>query len=102
LNRDPRIGFIAYVPGGSVEHGKSLVSGEGSQQCVACHGADLHGTGDVPPLGGRTANYIVRQLYMFQSGERAGTQSAPMIPVAEKLSIDDMLDIAAYAASLKP
>jgi cytochrome c553 len=104
LNRDPRIGFVAYAPQGSVALGKALVkTGAGkTTPCDVCHGPNLHGAGDIPPLAGRTANYIVRQLYMFQSGERAGRQSAAMISVVKNLSDDDMLDIAAYSASLKP
>ena len=104
LNRDPRIGFVAYVPRGSVAHGEALVkTGDGkTTPCAACHGPNMLGVGDIPPLAGRTANYIVRQLYMFQSGERAGPQSAPMVQVVKNLGVDDMLDIAAYSASLKP
>jgi cytochrome c553 len=104
LNRDPRIGFIAYVPNGSVERGRQLVATGGGKTipCGPCHGPDLRGMGDTPPLAGHTANYIVRQLYMFQSGERAGPQDPVMAQEVRNFDIDDMIAIAAYAASLKP
>src|SRR5882724_559948 len=49
--RDPRSGFIAYVPVGSVKKGEALVTTGGNgktTQCGVCHGADLHGVGPVP------------------------------------------------------
>jgi cytochrome c553 len=67
-----------------------------------CHGATLKGLGDWPALAGRHPNYIVRQLWNMQNGDRSGAAMALMKPVVEKLTNDDMLAIAAYAASLAP
>ena len=58
--------------------------------------------GDVPPLAGRSPTYTVRQLYDFQSGARAGVLSALMKESVARLSIEDMVSIAAYTASLSP
>jgi len=44
----------------------------------------------------------VRQLYDFQSGARAGLLSPLMKESVARLSIEDMVSIAAYAASLRP
>jgi cytochrome c553 len=44
----------------------------------------------------------VRQLYDFQSGARAGLLSALMKESVSRLTIEDMVSIAAYAASLSP
>jgi cytochrome c553 len=41
-------------------------------------------------------------LYDFKHGARAGAGSALMKPSVEKLSIRDMIPLAAYAASLAP
>jgi cytochrome c553 len=102
--RDGRARFVAYVPPGSVDRGQALVaSGEGKTvPCGICHGADLNGLGPIPGIAGRSPSYIVRQLYDFKSGARAGAWSALMIPVVEKLSVEDMIILAAYAASLSP
>jgi cytochrome c553 len=105
LNRDPRSGFIAYVPKGSVAKGETLVTTGGNGktlQCAICHGPTLKGLGEVPPLAGRQANYIVRQLFSIQDGSRGGTSAALMQQVVERLTVDDMLDIAAYTASRRP
>jgi cytochrome c553 len=102
--RDPRSGFVAYVPKGSIARGEALVTTGGGRTvaCGSCHGATLQGMGEVPAIAGRHPNYIVRQLWNMQNGDRAGPSAALMRPVVEKLSNDDMLAIAAYVASRTP
>jgi cytochrome c553 len=99
--RDPRSGFVAYVPPGSLRKGATLVAGGGGKTtpCGVCHGLDLKGLGPVPGLAGRSPSYLVRQLYDMQQGTRKGTWSPLMKPVVQNLTQDDMLAIAAYAAS---
>lgn len=103
--RDSRSGFIAYVPVGSIKRGEVLATtgGQGKTTvCASCHGQDLKGVGDVPPLAGRSPTYTVRQLYDFQSGARAGPLSALMKESVSRLTVEDMVSIAAYTASLRP
>lgn len=102
--RDDHSGFIVYAPVGSVKHGQALVTtGAGkTTQCGVCHGPDLKGMGPVPGLAGRSPSYLVRQMYDMQQGLRKGTWTELMKPVVAKLTDDDMIAIAAYAASLKP
>jgi cytochrome c553 len=104
LLRDPRSGFIAYVPPGSVKTGENLVTTGGGRTvaCGVCHGADLKGLGPVPGLAGRSPSYTVRQMYDIQQGSRKGTWSELMKPVVEKLTPQDMVAIAAYTASRVP
>jgi cytochrome c553 len=103
--RDPRSGFVAYVPVGSLAQGEKLVTTGGDGKtlpCAACHGPGLKGGKFVPPIAGRSASYIVRQIYDIQSGARAGSASVLMQPVVAQLTTDDMIAIAAYVASLAP
>jgi cytochrome c553 len=103
--RDPRSGFIAYAPVGSMKTGEALVKTGGSGktvQCGICHGPNLEGLGPVPGLAGRSPSYVVRQLYDMQVGTRKGTWSALMKPVVEKLTAEDLVAIGAYTASLTP
>jgi cytochrome c553 len=105
VSRDARARFIAYVPAGSVEKGKALASTGGAGrtvQCAICHGPDLKGLGPIPGIAGRSPSYVVRQLYDFKHGTRAGLASALMKPTVEKLTLEDMVILAAYAASLAP
>ena len=102
--RNPRSGFTAYVPMGSVKKGEALVkTGSGkTMQCGACHGADLRGIGPVPPLAGRSPSYVVRQMFDMKQGNRKGEWTELMKPIVANLSDDDMLNIAAYTASQTP
>ncbi|MCC7125961.1 MAG: cytochrome C-binding protein [Acidobacteria bacterium] len=102
--RDGASGFIAHVPVGSIKAGEALVTtGNGrTQACGVCHGADLKGLGPVPPLAGRSPSYTVRQLFDFQQGNRRGPWAPLMKAAVEKLTIDDLIAIAAYTASREP
>ncbi|MGZ5168769.1 MAG: c-type cytochrome, partial [Burkholderiales bacterium] len=92
--RDTRSQFTAYVPVGSIAKGEALAKSGGggtTVQCATCHGADLKGVGPTPGIAGRSPTYIVRQLYDYKHGARAGASSALMKPAVEKLSEDDMI-----------
>jgi cytochrome c553 len=39
---------------------------------------------------------------VFQNGDRAGPSAVRMQPVVQNLTVDDMLALAAYTASLAP
>jgi cytochrome c553 len=104
-HRDTRSQFIAYVPKGSIAKGEALATTGGAgitTPCITCHGPDLKGVAPIPGIAGRSPSYLVRQLYDFQQHARAGSAGAPMAAVVEKLSHDDMISLAAYAASLTP
>lgn len=102
--RNPRSGFVAYVPVGAVAGGEELARTGGGKtiQCAICHGENLAGLGLVPPLRGRSPSYIARQLFDFQAGTRRGTWAPLMQGVVARLTGDDMLQLAAYLASLPP
>jgi len=112
--RNPHSGFVAYAPPGSIAKGQQLVSSGGTRvvgqhivpgktiACISCHGADLLGIGDVPPIAGRSPSYIVRQLWDIQQGTRRGVASALMKAVVADLSAEDLVNIAAYVASRSP
>ena len=102
--RDDGTPFIAHVPVGSIKKGQALVTNGGGKTtaCALCHGANLEGMGPVPPLAGRSPTYTVRQLFDFQHGSRYGLWADLMKPVVAKLTVEDMINIAAYTASRVP
>jgi cytochrome c553 len=102
--RDPRSGFIAYAPVGSVKKGEQLARTGGTRTvaCGPCHGADLTGLGPVPGIAGRSPSYLARQMFDMQVGARRGEWTELMKPVVEKLTDEDFVNIVAYVASLPP
>jgi cytochrome c553 len=102
IQRNPRVGWIAYAPLGSKSRGEALVGGTKVTACSVCHGETLDGLALVPALRGRSPSYIARQLGDFQTGARKGAWSALMTPVVAELTAEDILNISAYLASLPP
>lgn len=103
VSRDSRAKFIAYAPVGSIERGRNIATSSSIiLACASCHGEGLKGEGDVPRLAGRSPTYLVRQLYDFQKGFRAGAASGAMIAVSKSLSSEDIISLSAYIASLNP
>jgi cytochrome c553 len=101
-SRDPHSGFMDYVPSGSIARGEALVTtgGEGKTiPCAICHGPTLKGLGELPTIVGRPPTYVMRQLNDMKTGARSGDAMALMKAVVEKLSVDDMIAIAAYLGS---
>ena len=70
--------------------------------CTVCHGRELRGMGPVPTLAGRSPSYAARQLYDTQKGNRNGLWTPLMAPVVADLAPEDLLNAAAYLASLQP
>jgi cytochrome c553 len=104
-SRDPKSGFVAYVPVGSIARGKALVETGGSGKTVACsicHGDALKGLGNVPRLAGLHPIYIARQLYLFKEGSRNGIDAQLMKRSVAQLTDEDIVALAAYLASLVP
>jgi cytochrome c553 len=104
LLRDPRSSFVAYVPPGSVARGEAVAHDgrDGVAACTICHGSDLDGLALVPGLRGRSPSYIARQLADMKAGTRRGTWTPLMTPVVAELTAEDILNLAAYLASLEP
>lgn len=108
LNRilliDDHARILAFVPTGAVASGQALVrsGGPGGLPCTSCHGSDLRGTGGTPPLAGRSAAYLARQLWDIKTGARGGPSVALMQGVTANLMPGQIRDIAAYLASRDP
>ena len=93
--RDPRSGFVAYAPLGSIAKGEALAT----KQCVSCHGMELNGTAIAPGIAGRSTSYLMRQLWDIKQGAR---QSKAMAPLVAKLDLAGMINVVAFAASRMP
>ena len=88
----------ANAQGGDPDAGKIK-----AQPCMGCHGIpgynNVYPTFHVPKLGGQWPEYIVASLKAYRDGSRG---HKTMRAQAASLTDEDMLDIAAWFASLKP
>ena len=79
------------IAGGDVANGEAL-----SVDCADCHGDDGMGDDDVPAIAGLDAAEHAQKLTDFKSGAVEGE----MNDYAADLSDQDILDLAAYYATL--
>jgi cytochrome c553 len=97
--RDTRMPWTAYVPPGTLNRGKQAVA---KYQCGTCHGANFEGIGPVPALAGRSPSYTMRQLFDMKEGTRRGPWSELMQPIVSRMTVQEMMAVSAYSASLAP
>jgi len=103
--RDPKSGFIDYVPVGSIKKGEALATtGDAGKTipCAICHGQNLKGLGEIPGIVDRPATYVFRLLNDMQNGNRKGAGVELMKGVVAKLTDDDLIALAAYLGSRDP
>jgi cytochrome c553 len=67
-----------------------------AQECTSCHRADGADNG-IPSLPGHDADYLVRTLSMYKSGER---KNPAMVSVAQSLDDEQIRALALYWASI--
>ena len=74
------LGLCRLCAEGQHRAGQGLVTTGGGKTlpCRICHGPTQRGLGDVPGIAGQHPDYIVRQLWNMQNGDRAGTYAALM------------------------
>jgi cytochrome c553 len=74
---------------------------KGVPACASCHGQLAQGMGAIPRLAGQHADYVIKQLTVFQrSDERP--EGSIMKTVAHGLAQTDIENAAAYVQSLQP
>jgi len=102
--RNDHVGFVDYVPMGSLAKGRAVAMGNRGQMrtCGSCHGDDYRGHDEAPRLAGRSAYYLIRQLADMKAGYRKGPALGKMKEIIGKLSDADILNVAAYMASREP
>ena len=66
--------------------------------CSTCHGANGEGNATFPRIAGQHADYLVKQLIVFQRTDER-PEGAIMKTVAHELARDDIESVAAYVQS---
>jgi cytochrome c553 len=76
------------------------VPGSNIVSCVACHGPNAEGVGEIPRLGGLSYYYVKRRLEQW--GERFNSVAKfPMPRIASSLSPDQIQALASYLSFVK-
>ena len=91
----------AGLPQGRIAAGEQLANSKGKatgQSCIDCHGADGNNPIDptYPKLGGQYGDYLAHALQAYRASTR---DHMLMTPQAQKLSDQDIADLAAYFGS---
>lgn len=89
--------FILMLAAGGVQAGGDAANGKAlSVDCSDCHGDAGLGDEDVPGIAGMDAAEQAQKLADFKSG----AVESEMVDYVSELSEQDMLDLAAYYATL--
>jgi cytochrome c553 len=64
--------------------------------CRNCHGPGGKGMASFPKLVGYDVDHIVSRLESYRAGEKVGSNSALMYPVAAELTDEDIANLATY------
>ncbi len=86
-----------------IDAGKAIfengVSAKNAPACSSCHGAQGQGNGAFPRIAGQHADYIVKQLDVFQRSV-ARPDATTMMKVAHDLSRKEIEDVASYLQAM--
>ncbi|UFZ01995.1 cytochrome c4 [Bradyrhizobium ontarionense] len=82
-------------------HGADVAAGKAKAElCIGCHGDNgISQTENIPSLAGQQDQFIQWQLVFFRAGTR---KNEAMKPIIEQLNNEDIRNLGAYFASLKP
>ncbi len=94
----PVEGSAAQIAAGQAifEHG---IADKSIPPCGSCHGPEGRGNGKFPRLAGQHADYLVKQLTVFQRTDER-PEGSIMKTVAHELTAENIVNVAAYAQSL--
>ena len=91
--------FLLLLAGSAHADGEPTRGAELAEECANCHGDDGQGDEDFPGIAGQDAAILVIFLKAFKSGERTSEDDVMQEYTAD-LTDQDMVDVAAYFASL--
>lgn len=70
--------------------------------CNSCHAGNMTGPQEAPALEGQSAEYLLQQMQLFASGERANDLHGRMRDIARQLTPQEMEELARYYGGAQP
>lgn len=93
--------MICSLP--ALANGNAQAGEQKAVMCVACHGANGKvSVPGYPNLAGQNEKYLEHALQAYKKGERSGGQAEIMKAYVSGLSDEDISNLAAYYAAMKP
>ena len=80
---------------------KALGEERYNQTCIACHGPAGKGISSYPKVSGKEISYTTAKLEAYRKGEKIGSNSFLMIPMAKPLTDEEIANLAAYLKDAK-
>jgi cytochrome c553 len=77
------------------------IAASNTPACSGCHGAHGEGIQQFPRLAGQHADYIVKQLMVFQRTDER-PEGAIMKGIVHELTPENMKNVAAYLEAMAP
>jgi len=77
------------------------IAAESVPACATCHGAHAEGSDQFPRLAGQHADYLVKQLNVFQNTDQR-PDGVAMKVITHNLSPDNITSVAAYLETMGP
>lgn len=78
---------------------KEGIASAGVPACAACHGERAAGVGEIPRLAGQHAEYMTKQIEIFQKTDQR-PRGVAMKAITHQLSQQDIKDVTAYLSGL--
>jgi len=92
--------LAAAIPGVAPAQDARRGADLAAQSCTACHGENGRSeTADIPSLAGQPEDFITLQMILFREGIR---RAPPMNDFAANMPDQDIQDLAAFFAGLRP
>ena len=90
--------LLMGISGAIMAKGDPIVGKSKADICASCHGVNGEGVEQNPKIAGMAAGHFIKQMKAYKTGEH----NHPMMEMSlQKLSEQDLEDMAAYYASLK-
>ncbi len=90
--------LLMGISGTIMAKGDPIVGKSKADICASCHGVNGEGVEQNPKIAGMAAEHFIKQMKAYKRGEH----NHPMMEMSlQKLSEQDLEDMAAYYASLK-
>jgi len=77
------------------------ISAESVPACINCHGTHAQGSDDFPRLAGQHADYLAKQLNVFQNTNQR-PDGVAMKVITHNLSAENIKNVAAYLETMGP